>query len=493
MSIDKRATDKWPIAPAIAAVLAHVLALRAGFVWLDHAHIERKLAIARPAALGELFTEGFAGTGYYRPLVAVTLSIDAVVGAPWFFHVTNLAWHAAAALAVAWAAEALGASARAARIAGVLFAVHPATAVVAGAIAFRSEAMIVVALLALVVAHRREKPLAAAAALLCGALTKETALVLGPLFVAALEVERRLATPARQVSMPTLAAEAAALGAALALRAAFAPAWRGAAPDLSLSEAIGTRLGSVARAGLAIGLPLDRSICDATRVVGIGSLAALGGALVLTALLWLAWRRRGVAWLLVLSILPLLQVVPVPRWWSLHYAYVPLAFASILVAERLARTERGRIAAIAGAAMLGAVSLLEGRRFASDDALWAPEIAADPACLEGQFYVAEVARERGDLQTATAHYEAALALQPRVLAYVDRAAAVQNLAATRLAAGDPAGALAALEAEIAREDARSEVLYLAAKAAHASGDRARARELIVRLQRRGWTGDPPPE
>ena len=123
----------------------------------------------RTAALS-LFTSGFAGTGYYRPLMALSLSIDAaIVRRAWLFHATNVLWHAVAAVLTWMAASTLGLSRRAAVAAGILFAVHPLTSLVTGAIAFRSEAMIAAALLALIVLHRKRHP-AAALALneLCG-------------------------------------------------------------------------------------------------------------------------------------------------------------------------------------------------------------------------------------------------------------------------------------------------------------------------------------
>ncbi|NUO47753.1 MAG: hypothetical protein HOV80_02730 [Polyangiaceae bacterium] len=490
MSIDSRTEGRWAIAPAIAAAVAHCLALRAGFVWLDHAHIEKKLAIAPFSSWGELFRQGFAGTGYYRPLVAISLSIDALARAPWFFHATNLAWHAAASLFVTRAAEELGLTKRAALFAGVLFAVHPATGLVANAIAFRSEAMLVVALLGLVIAHLRAKPVAAAIALLAGALTKETALVLGPLFIVTLEVERRLGGRSQRASKPTFIAEACAFALVLALRSAYAPPWRAEHPDLSISESIGTRLASMARAAAAIVVPLDRSACDATRIASTASLSSLAGLVVVLAVVWLALRRRGPALFLALSMLPILQIVPVPRWWSLHYVYVPLAFATMLVAERVDRSNRphARWLAVAAALLLGVVSLSDSRRFVSDAALWEPEIAADAACLEGQFYAGEAARIRGDLPAATARYEAALSRDPRVLAYVDRRAALQNLAVTLLESGDAEAAWLILEPEIARDDVSSELIYLAAKAANATGNKQTAQRLILRLRQRGWTG-----
>ena len=129
------------VAILAAALLVHAAALGAGLIWLDHAHIEAGAAIAPPGRFFELFTRGFAGTGFYRPLMALSLSIDAIAGSPLAYHATSLLWHGVASLATAAAAEALGLSRRAATLAALLFAVHPAS-----------------------VAARRESPSASAAA-----------------------------------------------------------------------------------------------------------------------------------------------------------------------------------------------------------------------------------------------------------------------------------------------------------------------------------------
>jgi hypothetical protein len=512
-------------------------------VWLDHAHIEAGYALAPPSGWPALFTRGFAGTGFYRPLMSLSLSIDALVGAPWLYHAVSLAWHAAAAVAVVFAASALGSTRRVAVLAGVLFAVHPTSSLVADAIAFRSEAMIAVALLGLVAAHRRKRPVLAALAVLGGALTKETALVLAPLFILALEAtggglrateggatESGDARNARQTRRRMLVAEGAALAVALGLRLAFAPPFRAEHAALSVSEAIGTRLSSVARGAAAVLAPVDRTVCDAFPITPWTSPWALAGAVVVVLLGGLAWRRRGAALLLALSALPVAQLVPVMRWWSPHYVYVALAFGSMLVAEAIARTDRRRgfLAAAVAAALLGLVTLYDGTRYRNDEALWRSEVDARPACREGQFYLGEAARSRRAWAEAEARYGAALAPWPGMLAYVDRAAALQNLGTVRLEQGDLPGARQAfveaidasdpgmrrrlehnlagvalrsgdpaecwrlLEPEVTRDDALPESIYLAAKALHALHREDETRALILRLKRKGWTGQPIP-
>jgi Tfp pilus assembly protein PilF len=498
-----------------AACAAHLPVLSGGFVWLDHAHLEQGLALANGHWLTTL-SQGFAGTGYYRPLMSLSLSFDqALGGQPWLFHAVTLAWHVAAAVSTVVAARALGLQLRAAALAGLLFAVHPLGSLVAGAIAFRSEAMLAVALLWLIVAHARQRSGLAALALLAAALTKETGLVLGPLFVAVLAL-RSSANRQR-----LLAAEGAALACALLLRVAFAPTFRAEYADLSLSEALGTRLAALAKSVGAL-LPIvgwDRTICDAFSKTPLSALSALAGLLVAGGLLWLAWRRRGVALLFALSLLPALQLVPVMRWWSPHYAYVALAFAAMLTAELVLRTNAQHFKlALFAVLALGAVSFHDAWRFQSDDALWSRELARQPECREAHFYLAEVARQQRSWQPAQTHYEHAVSVNPRWLSYVDSKAAFTNLgvvlleqkqgaqaraafgsalplasdelerrhitydlASAALMAGDSAAAAVLLESEVERPDALPQSVLTRAKALRALGRESEARALAARL------------
>jgi tetratricopeptide (TPR) repeat protein len=420
---------------ALAALASHLTSLRAGFIWLDHAHLEDGLALAQDGDFLALFTRGFAGTGYYRPLMSVSLSLDAALGGgPFVYHSFTLLWHAGAAVLACGAAVSLGLSLRVAFGAGLLFAVHPLTSLVANAVAFRSESMVAVALLGMIALHQRGKVWPSALMLLAGALTKETALVLGPLFILALELFRPQprVTPAR-LRWKLIGAEAAALGAALALRFCFAPPFRAQHPALSASEAVGSRLASLAKSVRAALLPIDNGVCDAFQVARLTAPSALLGAALLLGAGYLAYRRKGPALLLLLALMPSLQLVPVMRWWSPHYLYLPLAFAAMLAVEALERWAEGALRWVAPAALaLGGLTLLEGARYHDDERFWVREVELEPACREAHYFLGDVARAAGRLQDAVEHYEQALADRPGLLSYVDRAAAMQNLGVTQL-------------------------------------------------------------
>ena len=84
-------------------------------------------------------------------------------------------------------------------------------------------------------------------------------------------------------------------------------------------------------------------------------------------------------------------------------------------------------------AFLSGLSLKEGLRYVNDARLWTPEVAHEPACREGHFYLGEVARNTGNLEVAAAHYERAATPIAGYLSYADELAALSNLGAVRFA------------------------------------------------------------
>lgn len=500
---------------AALAIAAHATVLRAQFVWLDHAHLSAGLAVRPPSEWLALFRQPFAGTDYYRPLVALSLSIDALIGKPAFFHAVNLGLHAGAAMLLLVSAQALGASRRAATLGALLFAAHPVGSLVAGAIAFRSESLLACGLFGLVAAHLHGRAGWAVLALLVAALSKETGLVLAPLVVLALEVERGGAR-----RWPLLGAQSAAFALAFGLRLAYAPRLPGRLPELGLGEAVGTRLAALAKSAALLMMPVERTLCDAFPVTAAHAPLALVGGILAAGLLALSWHGRALGLLTALAVLPSLQLAPTLRWWSPHYLYVAAGWFFVVVARRIERRGTGAFSlALAVSVVLAALSWHDGRRYLNDDTLWRPEVAREPACREGHFFLAQTARQRGDRTAALVHYEAALSADPRVLAFVDRDAALtnygrelfdarrydealnafeaalaqtpdglgrrklsHNIAATLLARGDTAGAVARLELEARRPDALDESLSLYARALDGLG---RGQEAEAVRRRRG--------
>ena len=90
----------------------------------------------------------------------------------------------------------------------------------------------------------------------------------------------------------------------------------------------------------------------------------------------------------------------------------------------------------AAALTLAGLSLYDGLSYRSDQSFWSREVKQTPDCREAHFYLGEVARTAKDWSEAVREYERALAVKERILSYVDRFAALQNLGAVQLGQGN---------------------------------------------------------
>src|SRR5207237_1160468 len=117
------------------------------------------------------------GGHMYRPLVIAGFALDWLLGSTAWFHTVNLAWHAAASVAVAALARRWMDS-TGALVAGLLFAVHPVHVEAVANVVGRAELMAALfTLLAVYAALVHEHVAWSAAALALGLLSKETAAV----------------------------------------------------------------------------------------------------------------------------------------------------------------------------------------------------------------------------------------------------------------------------------------------------------------------------
>ncbi len=451
------------VAPA-AAVVAHVTSIPNGFTWLDHGDLERGRAF-----VGPLLTRGFADTGFYRPLTAASLWVDSWVGPAWMFHVTAVLLHALAAFGLVLVGESLGLQRRVAVLGATLFGVHWVTSLVVAQASFRAELLVAVALFFLIWAVRTRRFVVAGLMVLVAGLSKETGLVLAPMFVvASWRAEKKEGPPLSSIFPAALA-----FFVALGLRLAFAPPWRSTQPGLTALEHVGTRLASLTRT-LAQAL-IPTGVCDALPVVPPWSPLALVGLVLATALIFAAWRFRGASTLLALALLPALNLVAAPRFWSPHYAYLPWAFAALLLAQVIGKPLRVACVIAAG------ITLLQDPRFATDETLFARD-AERPECREANLYLGDFRFAAGDLDAAaTAYQRAAAPPPPGVLAYSDERAALQNLGLVRMQQRNWFEAELAFTEALAKTADRSELTHNLAAVAFARGDPAAAVHLLEPL------------
>jgi hypothetical protein len=152
------------IAIGALALGASVTSIRNGFAYDDLSIIVRDPRVHHLGHLARLWSETYwpqwMGGGLYRPFTmsAFTLEWVAGHGAPWVFHLVNIALYVAICLAV-YALATLVLPRTLAAVAGALFAVHPVHVEAVGNVVGQSElwaALFVIMSLVLYISWRRE-------------------------------------------------------------------------------------------------------------------------------------------------------------------------------------------------------------------------------------------------------------------------------------------------------------------------------------------------
>ena len=68
--------------------------------------VEHRKVFQYETPLHRAFLRPYAASGFYRPLMALSISLDrAILFEPWLFHTVNVLLHAAVAAAVPWFAR----------------------------------------------------------------------------------------------------------------------------------------------------------------------------------------------------------------------------------------------------------------------------------------------------------------------------------------------------------------------------------------------------
>src|SRR5690349_18318437 len=121
---------KFPVlGSALLAVAIYAVTLGGTYVYDDVKIVHHDPRVLEPGRWYQLWTEPFFERSVdklYRPLVSTSFAVENYLHGdrPWIFHLVNILLHAAMSGAVALLAMRL-AGVGAARIAGLLFAVHP--------------------------------------------------------------------------------------------------------------------------------------------------------------------------------------------------------------------------------------------------------------------------------------------------------------------------------------------------------------------------------
>ena len=306
------------------------------------------------------------GGGLYRPLPIASYTLDWSLsgGAPWWFHLVNLAWHAGASVAVALLARHLSGD-RAAWTAGLLFAIHSVHVEAVANIVGRAEIMATLfVVLSVYAALARDQLWWSLAALVCGVLSKENAIV-GPGLIAWAWVVG-LARPSRQ-RMAAYAASWLVFGIAyFAFRLTVlqqgladvpAPVFYGATPIAVRLTAVATFADVARLLVFPLKLRVDYSPAERTLVTTPLDLSFVLGLVCLAAwvaLMWTSWRRGrrveafGLGWIGI-AFFPVSNLMaPVSILLAERNLYLPSVGLALAVGAALQQLEPRRLAWVLG-------------------------------------------------------------------------------------------------------------------------------------------------
>ncbi len=423
--------DGWPpwrVALAVAgcAVVVHLGALWNGFTMDDAYIVVLNPLVQEGASPWRVFATPYWPPEYfrnnlYRPLPVLTYVLDWRLGGAAWFHAVNLLWHAGAAMGVTALATRL-AGARAALVAGLLFAVHPVHVEAIAGVIGRAELMAgVLATLSVWAALTGRCAAWSLGAFAAAMFCKENAAVVPALVVWGWVLG--IGRPERRRLVVLVAGWAVVVVAWALVRGAVVspdPRFRDLAPVFIGQSPVAVRLTAVAAfADLArllvapLTLRADYSPLERTAVTTpadprflLGLAVFAGWALLVAA----AWRRGrvvetfGLGWVGV-ALLPVSNlVITVGVLVAERTLYLPSAGLVIAVGAALARVPDARRIAVVTAALV----LLGAARSAARVPVWRDDLRVAMSVLEDSPRSYRGYRHYGTIMLATRHPERAL-------------------------------------------------------------------------------------
>jgi tetratricopeptide (TPR) repeat protein len=416
----------WALPPAVG-LLAYFRTASYGLSYTDDTAImDDQRFLADPRSVLSAFGRPYLTGSYYRPLVTVSLVLDALrTGSdPRGYHVTNVALHLLASVLVFVLLEKLRFVRWAASLGAALFAVHPALVESVAWIPGRNDTLLAVFSLAswlcLIadVERPRPGPWAAHALLLLAALfTKETAVVL-PLLFAVYVWSRGLAPTLLRsrrlwpMWLSCIAVYGIARTAALSASSA-SPSHGGLE---GLGRALPALLSALGKVCFGANLSPLATAQDAAIWPGLVSVLAIGALVVFARVA----DRKMLALALATFLLPLLPTLFVADRLTLeNRLYLPAVGLCIFLAAvtRTAAERRPLVWAALAAAVVAALTpvtwsyadVYRNRQAHTEASVLASPSSALAHLQRGDALYAE----QHDLDKAEAEYRLAIAIDPR--------------------------------------------------------------------------------
>jgi tetratricopeptide (TPR) repeat protein len=387
--------------------------------------------LSKAANIGQAFLQKvFADSylPYYRPILTVSLILDAQIGgtSPFFYHATNILFHVAASCLVLLLLARLGYGRKRSFIFGMIFAVHPVLSQGVAWIPGRNDTIMAVFLLAsfisLMEMLRTERVSYYAwhlALFLLAIFTKETALVLIPVSLVYLYLVAKEKLFSRNVMVL-----AAGWAVCICLWHSFRQVAVRDSMDITVIDAW-TLLVAYLPAAIQftgkIFFPFNLSVFpiiqDTTFLYGVAASAALFLAFLLTSDRRYNYIIFGLSWAILFMLPSLMRVnYKVSADFLEHRVYVPMIGFFILVLETdLVKKAKGAaLIAAAGLIIFGFASIAFNHmdNFRGRLAFWSNAVMTSPHSTFARINMGHAYFEDGRLGAAEDEFRKCLAIDP---------------------------------------------------------------------------------
>jgi tetratricopeptide (TPR) repeat protein len=445
--------------------IIHLPYLQAGFVWVDHHDIvEKNALITSINQIPEVFSMPFGTTSFYRPAVVLTNSIDYAYHGNFAFgfHLTNLVLHLLVVYFLGIFLESfVPITRKVIYVAQFIFAVHPMSILIVGAVTRRQETMLALFYFLTIIYYAKARLgkrlidiLFSSFFFLLALFTKETSIGLIPLTLIIWEsVQANFSK--KRISLQYLSTE---LKTNVGLILTFLGVlfmymymrfhilgfeWNTKAPDLTLSEHIALKIELFWKWIVYSISPFPPQLSDSMPIHSFFEPKVIVIALSLSIAIMIIFRKKASSiplsvWALYLiSILPGLNFIPVPRVGTPNYGYLPAAIASCMLALLLntlpRKFSKAGFMLLALWSVIAASSVYtSGSHFENDLTLFTPEVQKDPSFIEGYYFLGNYYLQRNDLENAGTFFQKASDPHERVLSFGNTSAYTIYLAGIRL-------------------------------------------------------------